>query len=384
MSWKNVRPGCYPCSIYDDLLELQDRMHRVLPQPPHTYDPPQNFCPARDILIEANALEIRELALDPARYRLASDKIRSVPHGNRRQLAQKATQHSSVWEDQLETDAAMPHGVRLWHSNERVRGILVHVKHDLRELFDSHDAAPGLQPYSEQDQAKTLFTVPTGDLGFSDVLKLLAQHSPYLSRACREYAQMACWMYGLSMEEFAMLTRVSFTRHTLDGGKTTIKLLQGGGGFHDSGPLMKVHIGVPCIAHNMSPSLTTPDCAPPPVRITVGEGMLMTLDGYARACYAHGYAHHGPVRFYTLDFSMDCMRCTRLLTRNQETQGLVMYTPVLTKHVVQSRHSMVQNDTLEKSPAVETCSVVWRLINTMRGRLQDAESSLMASKYTSK
>ena len=371
-------------SQYEDLLELHDRIPRVLPPvPPLRIVPDREFCPASDMLIEAPPLEVRQLALEPAQYRLTDDQIQNLARGkhtNRRQRAQKATQHSSRWADQLEACAAMPDGVRLWHADERVRGILVHAKHDLRELFEWHDSDPESIPYRETSGAKTLFITPNGVLGFREVLSLITPQCQYLTRACTEYARMACWMYGLRMEEFTMLTQASITRHALDETGTLITLLQGGGGYHNSGPLLKVHIGTQWMAHDMSPSLMTPYSASPgPVRITVGEGVLMTLDGYARANYAHGYAHNEAVCFYTLDFSMDCMRSTLLLSQNRETLGLVMHSPVIAKHVVQAaRDSGVP----QHAPPVENSSVVWKLIHTMRGRLQDAESNLLASKCT--
>ena len=376
-------------SLYEDLLELHDRIPRVLPYvPPLSTLPHEGFCPASDMLIEANALEVRQLALDPALYRLTDDHIQKLSQGrhtSRRDFAQKVTRHSSAWADQLEERAVMPDGVRLWHANERARGILVHAKHDLRELFQLHDNDPGALPYKENDAIKTLFITPNGVLGFREVMNLIAPQFQYLGRACTEYAKMACWMYGLRMEEFTTLTQMSITRHTLDGTRTLIALLPGGGGFHNSGPLLKVHIGTQWIAHDLSPSLMTPYSeSPGPVRVTVGEGVLMTLDGYTRANYAHGYAHKDTVCFYTLDLSMDCMRSTRLLAQHRDTLGAIMYTPVIAKHVVQSAHesAVARHDSLAAAPAVEKCSVAWKLIHTMRGRLQDTESFLLASKCT--
>ncbi len=254
--------------------------------------------------------------------------------------------------------------------------MLLHVKHDLHELFQTQCGLAALpqQTHGGQDGTTTLLVTPTQILGFRDGLIILHDTSPYLAKACREYAKIACWLYGLKMDEFAELTRMCISRHW---GNTPVTLQGAGGGFYDSGPILTVGIGHPYILYDYSPSLMPRCVGHPPVRLKVAEGVMTVLDGYARSSYAHGYLpppHEGAaVPYYTIDYHMDCTRSTQLIGRVKETGGVITHTPVIEEHVVQKQRLPVTGSRMHGvCPMLDT-------IRKMRARLQTEASSNLLS-----
>ena len=352
-------------SLYDELLELKGRLDRVLPPvPPLCGHKNDGFRPGRDMVIEAAPAGVWRLKLDPKHWRLPPAGIPALhaDRTSRRWYARRVTQHGSTWGDQ-DCEAPVPDGVRLWHASEAARKLLVHARHDLEELFANRQGLP-------QDEERLLVT-PRQILGYRDGVALLSPCSPYLVRLCAEYARTACWLYGLQPEEFATLTRMCVVRHVYPF--TPITLQETGGGVYDSGPVLSVHVGTPQVAHELSPILV-PGAGP--VRVVVAEGVLVVLDGLARAAYGRGYAQEpgSPTVFYTLEFCMDSMRETRYLGCEKATGTLVMHTPVVSSHAVEAVKGGIGRDAGKR---LDRCAKR-DLIRTMRARLQDRESHLLA------
>jgi hypothetical protein len=360
--------------LYEDLRELKERLDRLLPPVPPVAsgEDEREFQPGRDMLIEAEPVSVTRLALDPKHWRLLPGYIPSVHDGSRESrqwYARRATQHGSTWGDnEPDSAASVPTGMRLWHASERARQLLVHARHDLDALFD-YGTAPGLPRHED-----TLLVTPRQMLGYRDGLALLTPSSPYLAKLCREYARMACHLYGVLLEEFAMLTKMCVRRHVYP--LTPIMLQPTGGGVYDSGPVISVHVGVPQAAHELSPSLMPACAGDPSVRVVVPEGVMVVLDIYARMSYGRGYAHApgGPTVFYTLEFYMDSMRETSYITRQPITGALIMYTPIVKQHAVQRSRGWEQ-----EGRRLDTCAKR-QVVRSMRARLQDTESHLLSTK----
>jgi hypothetical protein len=357
-------------SLYEELRELRERLDRLLPPiPPLVSGEGEEFQPARDMLIEAEPVSVTRLVLDPKHWRLLPGTIPSMHNGSRegRQwYARRATQHGSTWGDN-DPDSAVPvpDGMRLWHASERARQLLVHARHDLEELF----GATGLPRHKD-----TLLVTPRQILGYRDGLALLTPSSPYLARLCREYARAACHLYGLRLEEFAVLTRMCVRRYVYPF--TPIVLQPTGGGVYDSGPVISVHVGISQVAHELSPSLMPASLGDAPVRVVVPEGVMVVLDCHSRMSYGRGYAQApgGPTVFYTLEFHMDCMRDTRFITWQPITGALVMYTPIAGQHAVERCKERER-----EGRRLDTCPKR-QVIRAMRARLQDTESRSLANK----
>lgn len=357
--------------LYEDLREIRERLERVLPPIPRTAgeDVDEEFHPGRDMVIEAEPVGVTRLNLDPKHWRLNLERIparHTASRISRQWYARRYTQHGSTWADhEPGSVAAVPDGVRLWHASEEARQIMVHARHDLEELFEHGDRLPSADE-------STLLVTPLQTLGYRDGLALLTPGSPYLVRLCAEYARTACHLYGLKLREFATLTRMCVRRHVYPF--TPISLQASGGGVYDSGPVLSVHVGTPQVAHEFSPILMPAGHLP--VRVIVPEGVLVALDGHARASYGRGYAHapgEGTV-FYTLEFHMDCMRETRFTTWEPVTGALVMHTPVVSEHAVERSKKEVHG-----GRRMDTC-VKQGVIRALRARLQDTESHLLSGK----
>ena len=390
--------------LYEQILELMGIMDRVLPQILASHTPEGSglilpaFSPSQNSVVEAKTEGVWRLNIDPRFWRFDEEiPPRYTNPSGKRWYVRCITQHGSAWEDQVvdtpqDLVVPLPPGVRLWHASEEARRLLLLAKHDLTDLFRSDEGNQDLPhdyEMSSCDGTLTLLVTPKCVLGFRDGISLLRENSPYLTRLCLEYARTACWLYGLSMEEMCSLTRMSISRRV---GGTPISLHKDGGGFYDSGPMLSVVVGHSHILHDFSPSLMTHvrgfDHAVTPVRVRVPEGVLVVIDGYARSSYGHGYTTEPKMggHYYTIDFGLDCMRETRLLGYVKETGGMVMYTPVVDQHVVQFNQgsgiignppsSVLQR---AKTPLLHGVNPCLDLVRTIRTRLQNTESLLLAS-----
>lgn len=366
--------------LYEQLGQLSLAIERVIPPHeretthPPVWEPPRKFCPSTDMMLEAQPEGVWRLNIDPVHWQWHPPRSQ-VPQATRFSLRNQArlhTQHASAWEDQMRSSPPppMPSGVRLWHANDAARRLLIHAKHDLRELFQT-------QTGFAHDESLTLLITPTRVLGYQDAITLIQGQSPYLTKICHEYGQMVCWLYGLRMDEFAALTQMCISRHV---GSTTIDLQRNGGGYYDSGPMITIGIGHCFISHDFSPTLMDSEkhaeTALTPVRVRVGEGIMTVMDAHARISYAHGYSREpdggGGSPYYTIDFYMDCMRNTRITGYVKWTGDMIMHTPVMSAHTVQTRQIPMSGGT-----RVEGVCPLLDLIRTMRRRVQGEESACL-------
>ena len=378
--------------LYPELRQLSLTIHRVLQYADDRIDTPlasrdasKPFCPSEDMVLEATPEGIWSLNIH-AKHWMWLPPARHGPSATPSSLrwqARMCTQHSTTWRDQMEAGLSqippVPQGVRLWHATEKVRRMLLHTKHDLHELFRGQSISPTL-PQNTEGPTTTLLITPSKMLGFKDCLSILSDEMPYLAKTCREYAQMACWLYGLRMDDFADLTRMCISRHF---GSTPVTLQRGGGGFYDSGPILTVGIGHAQILYDYSPSLMTSVRSTPPltpVRLQVAEGVMTVLDGYARSSYSHGYSIIAPAQegigaspYYTIDYHMDCMQTTQLIGYVKETGGIITHTPVIDSHTVQKQRLSVRGVQMDG-----VCPML-DIIRKMRTRLQVRESSNLLS-----
>ena len=388
--------------LYENLQSLLVIMDRILPSPETLGDPDEllgssgihtplaQFSPSQNAVVEAKPEGAWRLNIDARNWRMDQDiPPRYTNTGGKRWYARRITQHGSALEDQVTNTGRLavppPSGVRLWHCSEEARRLLLLAKHDLNALFQSQTEEPTLPHDNDMGTCGgmlSLLVTPMRVLGFRDGVSLIKEHSPYLTRLCLEYAFTICWLYGLSIDEMASLTKMRITRH-VEG--TPITLHEDGGGFYDSGPLLTAMVGCQHILHDFSPSLMghvrPTEQALTPVRLRVPEGVLLVIDGYARSSYGHGYtreAHQGGC-YYTIDFIMDSMRATKLIGYVKETGGMVMHTPVVHKHVVQTKVLPTEPQENTHSPLLYGTCPLLDLVRKMHSRFQNVESLLLAS-----
>ncbi len=373
--------------IYRELSDIRDKVERLIP----SEDGDHEFYDALmsgekfETLIEANPLGVWQMETTPPLWRAQDDFGSRLTHECKRQHVCRVTRQLALDEHHAEKQALtatdLPEGIRLWHATQRAQGLLFHARHDLVDLFkDSRREIP-----SDDDLlggAVTLLVTPKRTLGFRDGMKMLSPRSPYLTKLCAEYARMACWLYGLDIREFSSLAQMSITRHP--SLPTSIALLPSGGGFYDSGPALSVLVGRVDVAHDFKPLLIVDD-KPNALRVAVPEGVLLALDGNIRVAYGRGYASLQPrgkneAAFFTIDFALDCMRHTQLLGKIPPTGWLVMYTPVVSQHVVERRP--VKKQGLSSTASALICPIR-SLLQSIRSRLQDRESFILSRPYQS-
>ena len=393
MSRSESRDMCSrPPGVYEGLRELQDRLARVLPSSTAEHSPPTDDNDSKSpgfLVIEASPSCVWRLRSSP--------EMPAVPaacgymgHAERRAFVRRATAISGLPARRKEDQRvpAPPAGVRLWHPTERAQVLLFHARHDLEELFADDTAMRMMIPCVLDRRAyrpTTLLETRHGALTHRDGVQLLALKSPYLAKLCQEYARMARGLYGLSAREFESLARLSVRRHGGDGEERRMRLLPNGGGFYDNGPALHVMVGQASVAHDMAPVVSA-DVGrghdEESVRMLVPEGVMVVLDGHVRSRYAHGYClgedeggnQGGSSAFFTLEWSMDCMRRTRTIGSVRALGWLMMHTPVQHQHCVQVA-----------DPEAEWRGELWpmdcpvhQLIARMRARLQERESYLLS------
>lgn len=372
--------------LYEQLCQLSAALERVIPDQGTWgrdlpwWDTHRKFCPCTDMILEARPEGIWRLSIDPThwQWRPTRQQGARATRFSLRTQARQNTQHASAWNDQISVGPPppIPPGVRLWQASGTARRLLVHAKHDLRELFQSQN---GINNCPSCEGTLTLLITPTRMLGFKDAITLIRDGSPYLTRICLEYAQMVCWLYGLRMDEFATLTQMCISRRL---GGTAISLQRKCGGFYDNGPVVTMGIGHPYIYHDFSPTLMDhTDAVIGPIRIQVGEGVMTVMDAHARVSYAHGYsaepAEGGGSPYYTIDFHMDCMRNTRVIGHTNGTGDMLMYSPVMDTNTVQTEHTFTP-----KGAPVEGICPLLDLVRNMRQRVHTRESMILLDKFT--
>lgn len=336
------------------------------------------FCPAQDMVVETKPRAVWALDTDGIAWELTEGiPLSHTRVKSRRGFVRKATRQHSVHVDRILTTVgqdSIPDGVRLWHATEGARKLFLVTQHDLVDLFKAHQEGIGVACNESEETWTTtrLLETPNFTLGFGDGVSLLKERNPYVVRLCMEYAQMACTLYGLTMAEFSTLSQMAIMRHVRG---MPIALHKTGGGYYDSGPILVVTLGNEYTSHDFCPTLMaqTNTCTRP-MRVSVAEGVMTVIDGYARSNYAHGLTQPAEARtdkpFFSIWFYLDCMRSTRLVDRESKTQGFVMHTPVVAEHVVTFRtpqHAEEIGTRLEECPTQ-------KLMRAMHNRLKTAES----------
>lgn len=369
--------------LYDDLSALMERLDRVLPQQHDRRLQPAKFCPSLDMIVENTTVSVHRVSVTSNSWRMDESHVplTHTKHTGRRWYASNKTKVECMdrklyTENGMPANADKPEGIKVWHASDSAKRLFLLARHDMDSLFRSTPETPALPLDSDEDSI-TLLITPAHTLGVTEGIALLKDSSPYVVRLCNEYAKMACWLYNLSQGEFSALTQMSISRHT--AGKTAI-MQRTGGGYHDSGPILIIGLGVQHIQHDFIPSLMKSDRLTP-VRITIAEGDMMTLDGYARSNYAHGYTHLPTATkapLYTINFYMDCMRKTVCIGYDPITRGVLMETPVDEDHII----STMPNTGARKCFVDENPTI--GLVRSIRSRLQEAESILLSSKYTAR
>lgn len=363
--------------LYDDLSALMEGLDRVLPQQHERGGRSAQFRPSLDMLIENKAVSVHRVSTTSTSWRMDESHIPSnhTKHAGRRWYAINRTRVACTdrelsTENGRPVEAEIPDGVRVWHASDAAKRLLLLARHDMDCLFSPPPDSQVL-PTDGGGDSTTLLITPTHTLGYAEGVSLLKESNPYVVRLCNEYAKMARWLYNLREEEFATLTQMSISRHVAG---QAASLQRTGGGYHDSGPILTVGLGIRGVQHDLIPSLMkSPGLTP--VRVTIEEGDLMVLDGHARSNYAHGYTAKSPP-LYTINFYMDCMRRTVCIGYDPVTRGVLMETPVEETHTISNKTHTKPGE------AGKNCdSPTLGLVRAMRSRIQTAESILLSSKY---
>ena len=365
---------------FEELRSITARIDRLLP-PPFSERVEENAREgARHPAIEAKPTQVLHLQHKGFPRAFRSD----IPplHQNqasRRALVESKTRYQTSLKDPDTTEQrakTLPPGVTLWHTTDNARRILLLVRRDLEMLFDSDLE----QPFPHDEDAG-VFATPGpqgGELCFRDSMALIAKDYPYLHKICWEYADIAAHIYGIKLSEFGVISRVLVHRtRSRDG--TPMRLFETRQAKWDGGPILIISVGIPCTAHDFSPTLAhTP--TEQASRVVVPEGIMMVIDGDVRFRYSHGLPSNqeGASVFFTITISMDTMGPTSIIGYEELTRTLIMASPMRMEHIItttppaQSRcdvHAPLQRDTL------------WRIVQAMRTRARSAESHLIMKKY---
>lgn len=376
---------------YGDLRALLVRADRVCPRTASATR--RAVVMLAKFSIENTVIEARSMGawkLDPEQFPVCPASIPSVHKTtvSRRWFVRKhtaCTQRMTAGADKGGITAEggstgfMPRDVRLWYPSDSARKLLLMGRRDLDLLFASQIQTLPCCDESKEAGTVTLFATPDyirHSILYKDSIDVLSQHSPYLARLCDEYAHMMCWLYGLTIDEFGELAHLYITRHAAGFGKRTELLETSDNGRYTGGPFLSVGIGRPHLFHDFCPVLATSTRADKPlipVRVGVGEGVLLVMDGYARIRYAHGHpATDEQTPYYTLNFQLDCMRRTLCTGVEKVTHGIVTYTPFIPEHVVSTSRDTVSAVSIR----MDSCPT-WSLLMEMHTRLKVAESHLL-------
>lgn len=273
--------------------------------------------------------------------------------------------------------APLPDGVNLWHATDDARRIMLLTRRDLDLFFSSeHDKRV---PYDKEREL--VFALPEGkELCFRDAMSLIKEQAPYLHKLCNEYASLAAHIYGLTLKQFGVISRIWVQRlHSQKG--TAVGLVESHHARYDGGPVLVIALGLPNVAHDVSPTLMQADQSKQaPTRIFVPEGVMMILDGDARFCYSHGFpgGQEGGKCFYSITICMDCIGQTSITGYERETRTLIMSTPIKMEHVITTRPAIQSQTniqtTLQKDP-------LWKIVQSMRTRVRSAESYTIMNNY---
>jgi len=372
---------------YGDLREFVAHAKRIHPRllcpstQPATTDTMTTFH-IRDTIVEARPMG--SWWLDPEQFPACPTAVPPVHKlaVSRRWFVRKQTacatriaRMDATEEDDASAITTMPRDARLWYPSDSARKLLGIALHDIARLFSMQMTAPTLPCNNDSDTGVyALFSTPESTkhaILYKDSIDILSYLCPCLGRLCDEYAHMMCWLYGLTMAEFGDITHMYITRHT--AGKTTELLETTDNGRYAGGPFVSVGIGRAHLFHDFNPVLTTSTSTALPVRVKVGEGVLMVMDGYAKTRYAHGHpVTEEKSAYYTLNFQMGCTPRTLCVGIERVTNGMIMYTPFIPEHVVSTR-----KDTPSAVAIRMSSCAMWSLLMEVHTSLKVAESHLL-------
>lgn len=279
----------------------------------------------------------------------------------------------------LSEELCMPPDLRLWYPSDSIYKLLLLGKHDLDMLFKEQMANPTLPCENDEKNGITLFATPGAirdSILYRDSIEIINQHTPYLARLCKEYVCMMCWLYGLTTDEFGDTAHMYITRHCSTHGKPVALDETTDCGRYSGGPLLTTSIGWKSFYHDFLPILATSPSEP--VRVKIGEGVLVVLDGCAKSMYSHGHPAipEQKYQYYTLNFKLDCLRRTICMGVEKETRGLITYTPFIPEHVVTTRPDTTPSVAIR----MDSCSIRAPLLE-MRTRLKLVESHLLTQAH---
>ena len=371
---------------YADLKALLARVERVFPratQVTHKMMLAMAKFTIHNTVIEAKAMGVWRLnpRLTPAPPTVPQVHTRAV---SRRWFIRKHTARTTHMastdggeDGRIEETVGIPRDARLWYPSDSVRKILLLAKHDMDLLFTEQIVRPTLPCCSDLEGTFTLLSTPEitkQAILYKDSMDILSHRWPYLARLCDEYAHTMCWLYGLTVDEFGESAHMYITRHGAGHGQNIELLETTDNGRYTGGPYLTVGVGRPHLFHDFYPVLATTEA---PVRVKIGEGVLLVLDGCAKTRYSHGH----PVtvdknHYYTLNFQLDCLPRTLCTGIEKETHGLLTYTPFVPDHVV----AMRQDSPSTTAVRMDSCPL-WSILLEMHTRLKVAESHLLTRGY---
>lgn len=373
---------------YEDLRAVFARLNRVLPGRPKLQEeeppPPGDGWDWRNTVIEAKPARLQHLTIDAAGVFRGQIPSQHQTCMSRRWYVAERTQVATSLKDGCPSlPGVLPTGTSLWHPSEQARRLAVLATHDAKCLFDEQTQDCTLPAHDEWRTAGrlTLFATPgPAELCFRDCLRLLAPRAPYLARLAQEYGKSIAWMFGFRPGEFEEACRLHITWHAR-GAHTPARLLPASPCRYENGPIVHVGMGRPVVTHDLIPAIGDPSCVGQehPVRLEVGEGIMVCTDGHARMRYSHGFpsARIDRAAWFSLTFLLDCTRQSVPVAYDRETRALIMATPIRKDHVVAT-----QNQENAQSPTGgPSTDPMGALVKDMRLRLRVAESHVVACRH---
>ena len=368
----------HPVYYFEEMRALTSRIDALLPG--EDDKTPSRPHPNYGLCIRADPVWLKDLEFESGEWRLS----REIPasrqsQASRREFARDATTMQTCMTEGMHSkdqDAITPTGMSLWHITCQTTRKLILIRHDLERLFQ---LGKECMPYTE---GLGFFALPgKRQLYYRDCMELMKGKTPYLYGICKEYGEMGCTMYGLTMQEFSRVSRLRISACETGVGSPLL-LQESVQSRFDGGPIFIGNVGIPVATYDLTPTLPAPDhgteCC---TRVGVHEGGLMVLDGDARFRYACGIpkGQSGGRVIYTLAIHMDSLpETTTLVGYESETRTNIMYTPLspggATIPCVFSPYPHCRKER-------QANTTLGQLILTLRTRVAIAESHLLKQGY---
>ena len=374
---------------YEELRLILSRLDATLPghpSKPHEREEDEEGWDWRTTVIEAKPLSVSRLALGAGAWPFTGEiPVAHQTHMSRRWFI---TERMQIHTSEVQADASvsptpLPPGTTLWHPSEKARRLMILAMHDCRSLFEGEVERPSLpcnNEWHQNDARIVLFATPgPAELCFSDSIDLLLPTAPYLARLAQEYGRMLARIYGIQWPAFGAMCRLHITWHASKSA-TPARLPPASTCRYENGPIARVGLGRRALLHDFIPCLVDPSCAgnDVPVRLAVGEGVLVCSDGAGRMRYSHGHpaTAGGGREWVTFTYFLDCTPQSKAIGYDPETRAVIMSTPVSKERVVTS------------TPLPSPCKglpmdAMSALVRKIRLRLRIAESHVLASRQRS-